>query len=462
MTPLCRMHRSSSLLLLAGLLPACAGPALPRVALLADVAPSASSQPEPSAAAQPPATLPATFRFDVRPTAAAALTLTGQITKLTGDAQYVRNVADLLSQNLAQETALLMRQQDPEAAARAREVLDFNAALCAFLADALASPDTPERAAWIRWALAPAHMQLVAAVYGQEVNDRVQAARLLTDDRSPQADRLLAHLIGDDDREVSLRAIDSAWDRPPSVPLVNALWEKGVTLPLQLIGVAYRDPDARHPPLNPNQPQQVLIIRGQHVQIVNTNQAAYASAPDAGLAVDLLLRYNSPLVRAKVAQLFVALTPPNADTTSLARALSTEYGEAAVNARRLVAAYNPREALPHLLATLRASSGATGGYGTINMNGQNFMMAPQIDLLAISLEMMDQSPDDYGIVRLANYGNRWVFDGTLDDEAKSVKRLIAYWDAHYKDYGAATPDLPKTAGAVQGPMGRGMYRKGID
>jgi hypothetical protein len=162
---------------------------------------------------------------------------------------------------------------------------------------------------------------------------------------------------------------------------------------------------------------------------------------DASVAVDLLLAYNHDKVRSRVDTLFVALAPPNADRMALTRAMSPNYGDPALQLRRLVEAYNPPHALPCILAALGASGGSTDGYYS-NMNGKNYRISSRIDLFSIAVEMLQESHDDYGLVRLNNWGNRWVFDGSEDEENKSVKKLLTFWKEHYQQFGAETPDLP--------------------
>lgn len=431
--------------LTAAALAACGPHPIARVSLLADL-----SSPAPAPSAAPfvpvspraaPATRPASL-IDVRPTALAAADLAAYMIRAANDAQYVRTVGDLFSNALVRETVVLMQQDDPEARARAAQVISFNAAMNRFLAEAMTDDDPASRDAWIRWGLAPENMKQVAEVYDSDIGTRVMAARNLARASGPQTDRLLAALIRDPDREVSLRAMDAAWDRTPNEDIIAALWEKGVLLGLRQMGV-----NSNIPGLSsiggPNNAQynRTIIVRGRAVPVGMDQQDTANRMADASVAVDLLLAYNHDKVRSRVDTLFVALAPPNADRMALTRAMSPNYGDPALQLRRLVEAYNPPHALPCILAALGASGGSTDGYYS-NMNGKNYRISSRIDLFSIAVEMLQESHDDYGLVRLNNWGNRWVFDGSEDEENKSVKKLLTFWKEHYQQFGAETPDLP--------------------
>jgi hypothetical protein len=417
-------------LLAAAALVACGPHPIARVSLLADLGPAA-----------PPTTQPAVL-IDVRPTALAAVNLAEHMARVGNDARYVRTIGALFSDALVRETVVLMQQTDPETRARAAQVISFNAAMNRFLAEAMTDTDPAARDAWIRWGLSPDHMKQVAAVYDNDPATRVMAARDLAGVPGPEVDHLLAILIRDPDREVALRAIDSAWDRAPGDAIVDALWEKGVLLGLRQIGVNYGLPGLTTalgndtPPVN-----RTIIVRGRAFPVGMDQQDTANRMADASIAVDLLLAYNHDKVRARIDNLFIALAPPHGDRQALTRAMSPNYGDPALQLRRLVEAYSPPHALPSILAALGAAGGNSDGY-TTNMNGRNYRISSRIDLFAIALDMLQESHDDYGLVRLNNWGNRWVFDGTEEEENKSVKKILEFWKEHYKQFGAESPDLP--------------------
>jgi hypothetical protein len=415
------------------------------VALLADLPRSAATEPA--------------VELDPRPAANAALSIAAHMSRSAAEAAYIRTLADALSATLMRENALLLQQDDPELQARAARIVSFNAAIASFLADAMTdeSTDPAARNAWIRWGLAPEHMEQVAAVYAADVTVRATAAAALARTPGPEADRLLATLINDPDREVALRAIDAAWDRAPADRVIDALLQKGVLLGLQQMGVS-TDQFSSRGAVTP-QYTRTIIIRGRAFPIANDQIDLQNRMADAPIAVDLLLAYNSPKVRAKVDALFTSLA--TADRSALARALSPNYGEPALQFRRLIEAYNPPHALPAIIAGVAAAGSTNDGYYTSN-NGKNYRVSARIDLFGIALDMLQESHADYGLVRLNNWGNRWVFDGDNGDEEKAVKKLLAFWKEHYKQFGADAPDLPKSTGTSTTPIYRSMDKVIID
>jgi hypothetical protein len=389
---------------------------------------------------RPAATEPA-VELDPRPAANAALSIAAQMTRSAAEAAYIRTLADAMSTTLMRENALLLQQDDPEIQARAARIVSFNAAIASFLADAMTDEDSDPAArnAWIRWGLSPEHMQQVAAAYDADVSVRVTAAASLAHVPGPEADRLLATLINDSDREVALRAIDAAWDRTPGDAVIDALLQKGILLGFQQMGVSPAQISAGK--IVSAQYTRTIIIRGRAFPVTTDQIDLQNRMADAPIAVDLLLAYNSPKVRAKVDALFTALS--TADRSALARALSPNYGEPALEFRRLIEAYNPPHALPAIIAGV-ATPSVDGSY--TNINGKMYRLSSRIDLFAIALDMLQESHADYRLVRLQNWGNRYLFDGSQEDEDKAVKKLLDFWKEHYKQFGAESPDLPKAAG----------------
>jgi hypothetical protein len=418
----------------------CASEGGARVALLADVGTA------------PPATRPAVHLSSAE-TARAALEFAARMEKLHSDAAYIDKVATRMRGNLVAETVFLSEQKDAEIAARAASLLSFNAAVNRFLIEAEQQPDATKRDAWIAWGLSAAHVQQVAAVYDEDPDVRLEAALTLAHDPAPQNDALLAALVRDEEAEVAVRTMDAIWDRAPSQVLIDALWDRGISYAFKQLGIS-TEGNAGSPGPRVAANARVITVRGQAIAVGNNPYAEANNASVASLAVDLLVRLNDDRVRTKVNDLFVKLMPPRVEPGIFVRALSPTYGQPAESFSRLVAAYHPVQALPAMLAVLKA--GGQDGY-TNDVNGQQYRGSSRIDLMALALPMMSETPEDYGLVKLSMWGNRWMLAGTEEDEEKAVDKVLAFWKEHYRQFGASTPDLP----VVPAGGTRTIYRVGF-
>lgn len=405
-----------------------------------------------------PATQAATQKdlpWGTKDVAAAALELTRRLEKSRQDTAYTRMLAQHLQNVLLKETATLMHQEDPEVAARGAGIIAFNAGISDFLAEQLAGPDTPERDAWISWCLADAHLRQVAQVYSPSPDTRIHAAALLADVPGENGDRLLARLIADKDREVSLRALDAAWDRPPGNAVIYAALQKGLGYAITQAGGTLQ-PDLRV--LSGTQQQSdVVAVHGRPVAF---NELAMASAygqMDGAVAIDLLVHYRDPKTRAAVNTLVLNLGSTQTDGTVLARLVSPNYGVAYMDFFRLTGSINPPDLLPTLIAGLSKPIVGNDGYST-DVNGKIYRFSSRLDLMAHVVTLLGESPPDYGLVQLPNWGNRWAFLGTdVSDEDKAISKLVNYYTTHAADY---TPDKLQLPTTPEDPRNGGVIIRG--
>jgi hypothetical protein len=351
----------------------------------------------------------------------AILNLAALLSKNARNVAYLQQLTAIAQGQLAAQVRALATQEDPEAMARAVRVLEFVDGMSRFLADSLAAGEDAKIAAW---ALEPEHAMAVAAAYDREAGKRAWAAHELAKFPGEQADALLARLIEDAQREVSLSAMDACWDRAASQVVVDALWNKVIVYGLramganlELVGTAKKRDEPLHGP-------RQLEFRGRVLQDYDYYMRMSLRVQDGDVATDLLVHFKSELVRKRVAGLFEELGRSAGNVQLVRYVLSTRYGTVSRYAMQLMQAYKPPNAIPALLG-LMDSAPVDGNEQTIN--GQACYFSMRADLIGFIVELADLDRETYHVARMQNWGASWAIMGGAKEEAEAVKRLKDWW-----------------------------------
>jgi hypothetical protein len=295
--------------------------------------------------------------------------------------------------------------------------MEFNSALSRWAIDVMALPEK-ERDTLLAWGMKDENLPLIARAYARTDEVRGKAARELAKLQNPESEWLLAQLLIDPSREVALNALDAVYDRKPTPKIVNAVWERATFSAMNQI----RQRQAR---------QKTINVRGRMVSVYE-DPGAQSRAQDADVAVDVLIKYNDPQITERLDAMFkevsASLSNPNDYRW---RFLSPNYGDAGRVMSRLVDHYKPKEAVVFLVKVLAVES--NDGSDT-TVNNEKMRYSSRIDAIAMLAKMIGQEPDDYGIKKLANWGDRWLIKGGTAEEAAAVKKLQEWWKENRSKY----------------------------
>jgi hypothetical protein len=378
------------------------------------------------------------------------------INQNAAEVYYVTQIVGLIQRNITAQLRELSRVEDPEARLRLSEVLAFNEALSRFAIDMLELPPA-QRQTMLAWGLDPKNVEIVGQCWAGDPEVRAQAARNLATRTGPEPERVLVHLIEDDDRMVALTALDLAADRPPSEALVEAVWRRAIEYPMRMYGsnwgfAALVEQSTSEKPVAPPR-QKTLYIHGRIVQI-NSTDTFYLRAQDAEVATEVLLAYKSPLVEARLNKMFEALSDGTRDPYGYRfRMFSPNYSGIAVYLMRLVDAYKPKAFVPCIM--VMGAARFSDGY-TQQINNQSFRISSRVEALGLLVQFTGQNKEDYGLTHLQPWGNRWMLVGEEKEEEAAAKKMRDWWGDHYKEYGAKDAKLPEAGagGSWRGGWGR--------
>jgi len=390
---------------------------------------------------------------DAAKRAAALEQLAHVIEQNNRDASMLMNIAGQFKANSVRNLTSLLATQDLEARALIASLMNFQEALSRFLLVA-AEETEPRREMLIHWGLSPEGAKVLAVAFSSDSSTRVDAAHMVVGIDGQAADWVLARLIDDAEREVSLTAINAAWDREPSPDVVDALWQKAVEYPL----TQYRINMGMGSGIAP----RVAVLHGRTIQLDGYDYSLAMRMMDGDVATDLLVAYKSDVVEKKITDFMDSLaimkSNPNMHPFQM---LSSYNGSQGLNFERLLMAYRPKAAVVYLVGVV-ASNFNNDGWEQM-MNNQMYRCSTRVDALGILAKLTDQDKDDFNLARVPQWGNRWMLAGTLDNEEKAARKMLNWWKIHYKDYGAKSPDindeeLPKNPGRSWGRMrGRMMW-----
>jgi hypothetical protein len=360
------------------------------------------------------------------------------LTELLSDDFNTRSKAlEHLQAAFAQEAVLLASERSPEVRADLSKALEFQDGLIRWVVSVLKMP-AEGRAAELQLISNPKALPTLSKIFSARSSLRVEGIQALAtpdlSEASPMGvDLLLAHLVDDDDRAVSLAAMEVIWERKPSAPVVNVLWrravEEGMNRSLQsAVALQHR---------------KQLTFLGRPVQ----NSAGFFTSPgqpganDSDIATEVLAHLQSPLVKEKLIAFFrqAAEMSARADVTNT-QLYAYSTMPSARNAYALLEAYKPLEVIPSLyrLATSRAAppqsySDRAGRYVATN----------RTSAIAALTMLTGQRSEDYqlklldrraGGVMSGAAGSMWVVP-TEGDDVAAVTKLQDWWIQNGTRYG---------------------------
>jgi hypothetical protein len=363
---------------------------------------------------------------------------------MTRQFRQMVQVQDLLlrvQQGLAEQLAQMTQTPDTEAKNRVAGLMEFNSAVSKWAVDVMALPAS-ERDPFLKWGITDEHLPIIARAYNRKAEVRAKAAREIAKLSGPEPDWLLVQLLNDNDREVSLTAIDAVGDRPPTPAIMDCLWDRAV-------GVAMAQFRQRA------QRQRNITIRGRTIVIYEQDPNLNGTRQqDVDVVVDILIGFKSDDVTNRLNAMFKEMTSTMTSGNDYRwRVISPNYGEGGRALSRLVDAYKPREAVPFLMKVVGMEN--TDGYDTTVNNNEKVRYSTAIDGAALFIKAIGQDPDDYGLKKYQNFGDRWLIKGGQPEENELKKKLQAWWKVHQKEYTESTAATVKPTGAppATGPAG---------
>ena len=381
----------------------------------------------------------------------AMIEISRALTQEENSTATIPQLVDQIRTNICAQLATLLRQTDPEVQARVTTLLAFREGLSNFSAAALQVP-APQRQALLDWGFSSGKdggVQIVGLAFAGNSQDRIQAAQLLGDADGPAADWVLAQLIRDEDREVSLNAMDAAWDRDPAPEIINALWDKSVIFAFEQNG--YREESQARKSFGPqnNGPQnnvpRVIKVGDRNVQVFDNDLRLGCCVADNDVATDLLIDFQSPLVQEKIESLFQQVIDMKFTSANNSAAqfrlylISPNYPPVGSNMQRLMEAYKPRNVV-NLLADMILSP-ARDGWDN-QFNNQALRFSTRIDAMGLLCRLVDLDKDEFKLVKRQEYGNRWGLAGKAEEEEAAVKKIKTWWQEHKSEFEKSSATAP--------------------
>ena len=326
-----------------------------------------------------------------------------------------------VQQALAAQMQALLRVDDPEAKARMDSLLEFNEGLAHWARDTQALPRDQQEAQW-KWCLKPEVCPILARVYARRHEIRAAAVRELDKIPDPEASLLLARLIKDESRAVSLAAMEVVWDRPTTPAIVEALWDRAIEWnSAQLRG--------EWPGL-PN-----VFFRGRNMGADPADRyRAEIPFQDREIATEVLIQLKSPEVTAKLAALLDRMVKdPN-------NPIYQPASPPIKNAYRIIAATKPRTVVPTLMK-LVAAKPVPSQFGNPRMFWTN-----RTETLALIVQVLGLDLSEYRLTKTVEMGGAWVFP-TEQDETTALATLQTWWKDHGDKYLAGAAEVPPSASA---------------
>jgi hypothetical protein len=349
-----------------------------------------------------------------------------------------------IQQNLAEQLQAMTMSPNVEAQAQVASLMEFNQALSRWAIDTLNLPPE-QRDAMLKWGLSKEGYPLVAQAYARDPERRAAAALALSKLKNASATGLLGMLLDDDDRFVSLSAMDALWDKPLSTAMVDSLWNKATAQVMQ----QYRQ-----------RPQKVknITVHGRTI-VVYEQQYDGNRMQDADVAADVLINTKNPDVKDRLNNLLQDFLTNIKDPNDYRwRMLSPNNGDGGRILSRLIEAYKPKLAFTFVIRSL--NSQMQDGYVN-QINNLNYFQSSRVDAMGLFLKLTDQDPETFRVRKVANFGDRWMLQvdakpgdqaGAMKEEQKLAHKLLAWWAEHYKEFGAEEPPkLPKEAEEDKNP-----------
>ena len=342
---------------------------------------------------------------------------------------------------LGRQLQAMVSLDDPESQTRLSALLEFNEGLTHWAIDTLKLPDE-QRKTQLKWGLAPEMVATVAKAYSSNADRRLEAAKELAKLEGEEPASLVAHLLNDPERVVSVAAMEAVWDRKPNDQIIDALWQRaveaGMTMyaPRMIVG-------------GPN-----IVFRGQVV--ANNNNFVYDNnylrvMQDNGIATDVLIHLKAPQVTEKLKALFIKAETDMTKANNRNPAwMYMAQNEPMRNAYRLVEAYKPVELVPIFFRIIDAKV-LTKSQG--QMGAEKYFWSNRTAPLAALLVLTDQKPEEYKLKKMAALGNLWCVPTEAAENA-AVEKLKEWWTKNAQKYGVTLPaaeGAPTTEPAASQP-----------
>ena len=338
------------------------------------------------------------------------------IGELSSDDFKTRQAAvEKLQLAMGRQMRAMIVSDDPEAQARLTSLLHFQDGLARWAIDVMKLPEE-QRKAQLAFGLREDVLPVIAGVFSNDTDKRVEGIKALGKFDAPEATAMLARLIEDTDRHVYIAAMEAVWDRTPTQAVVDALWQRAIE-----VGFAGQRPQAAPAATAP-------VFRGRTLASYTAINRIYHLPQDAGIAGEVLVNLRSPLVGEKLDAFMPTIENLSKTNPWLLNNNNSEYIK---NVFRLVSEYKTPTSL-QILYRLATVPTAPPMAGTIN-NEKHFRSARTAPLAAL-IEAVGQKPEDYRLKRLAPLGNSWTFPAE-QDETDAIKKLNDWLSTHGKKLG---------------------------
>ena len=349
-----------------------------------------------------------------------------------------RKALEHLEAAFAQEAVLLASEKSPEVQADLSRALEFQDGLIRWEQSVLKMP-AEGRATELQLISNPKVFPILSKIFSARSSLRVEGIQALAapdwSEVSPMGvDLLLAHLVDDDDREVSLAAMEVVWNRKPSAPVVNVLWRRAVEEGMNR--------SLRSAVAMPHTKQLTFLGRPVQTSGGFFSSPGQAGTNDSDIATDVLAHLQSPLVKEKLIAFFRQAAEMSArpDVTNAQLYSYSSITPAAKNAFALLETYKPVEVIPSLygLATSRAAPAYSYSDGAGRYVATNRTCA-----IAALTMLTGQRSEDYQLKQLDRRsrglmpgatGSMWVVPAQADEQA-AVTKLQEWWIQNGTRYG---------------------------
>jgi len=317
---------------------------------------------------------------------------------------------------LAQQAVALASENDAEGQARLSGVLEFDDGLIRWIQDFLKS-SRDERDAQLQLISHPDVLPILSKIFSTQTSRRTEGIAELAKLDFPGVDLLLARMIDDEDRAVSVAAMEGVWDRKPTTPIVDALWRRAVEAGMSR-NFHY---------ITPTSP--AISFRGRPLSGVSTG-IVYSRGTDGDIAAEILIHFQTSQVNDKLIAFFrqAAETASRPDATNTQLMAYSIFYPSIRNAYTLLQSYKPAEAIPSLfsLATCRMVQ-----HNEYSDQANKFYASNRTTALATLVMLTDQREEDYHLKQLdrGTAGTLWVCSSFEDEEA-AVAKLRVWWIAN--------------------------------
>ena len=363
----------------------------------------------------------------------------------------IQGLLDTLAADLAKQEKALAVVSDSESQARVAGLLEMERGIAGWARQTMSEP-VERRRKLLAWGLSPKVMPVLARAYAERVKVRVQGINELgkLDDaangQSPgpttvenanitaSVDWTLAQLVNDKAEPVRAAAMASCWSRKPSQELVTALWFRAVQGPLN------RE-EAGQPMMEEGNESggnvEVNFPGGSPLQFDADNDGP--DFDDGHLACDILLHFDSPLVKERLKDLVRNRDKAGKD---LSGQNSPDW---ALTTHRLIEAYGVKEAIPMLATEAFDPPAETGG-------GDGFFWTRRTLAIGTLTRLIGQDPENFGLRHVRHPEDERVWIWAVDAPApangppmpgmmqsspdgEALKAFYTFWSAHHGEYG---------------------------